>query len=97
MEGNGQKDDFLLNCRGRWPQVSRKRGGFKEQPLEADGLGTHGWAQGPWAGGFPSRVCSLVSEADRLLISVIAPQRTTCLSQAPGSIPGAGRAECWDG
>lgn len=37
VEGKGQKDGLLLNYRGRCPQVLRERGGFKEQPLEADG------------------------------------------------------------
>lgn len=58
VEGNRQKDDFLLNCR--------------EQSLEADGSGTQGGMQGPWAGGFPSRFCSLLSAADRLFISLVA-------------------------
>lgn len=49
----GLQDDFLLNCRGRYPQVSRKRDGFKEQPLEADGSGTHGECRVP---GFPLQV-----------------------------------------
>lgn len=40
VESEGQKDGFL-NCRGRCPQVLRKRGGFKEQPLEADGSEIH--------------------------------------------------------
>lgn len=43
VEGNRQKDDFLLNCR--------------EQSLEASrgvqGLTGRGRMQGPWAGGFP--------------------------------------------
>lgn len=39
VEGKGQKD-YLLNYRGRCPQVLRKRGVFKEQPLEADGSET---------------------------------------------------------
>lgn len=60
VEFNRQKDDFLLNCR--------------EQSLEADGSGTHGEGgmQDPWAGGFPSRFCSLLSEADRLFNSLVA-------------------------
>lgn len=50
MEG-AEQDEFLKSHRGRSPQVSGKRGGLREQPPEADGLGTQG-TQGLWEGGF---------------------------------------------
>lgn len=95
--GHWQKDEFFNTCRGSYPQVLRKRGGLKEQPLEADGLGTHGYTGCLGQCFFPSRAFSLVSEADRLLISVVASQRMSNLSGAQCAVPGAGKAECHGG
>lgn len=66
VEGNRQEDDFLLNCREQSLETSRG-----VQGLTGGGDGVAGM-QGPWAGGFPSRFCSLLSEADRLFISLVA-------------------------
>lgn len=82
-----EQDELREPCRERCPQVSRKRDGFRGQPLEADGLGIQ---KGPRVSGqvvFPTRTGCLVSEADRLLISVVVSQRTTSLSRALGTVP----------
>lgn len=60
-----EQDELREPCRERCPQVSRKRDGFRGQPLEADGLGIQ---KGPRVSGqvvFPTRTSCLVSEADR--------------------------------
>lgn len=87
MGVRGVQDEFCKPCRERCPQVSRKRDGFRGKPLEADGLGIQ---KGPRASGqvvFPSRTGCLVSEVDRLLISVVVSQRTSSLSRALGTVP----------
>lgn len=78
--GGTEQDEFLKTCTGRCPQVSRRRGEFREQPLEAEGLGTQKECRASGQVVSPTRTCCLVSEADRLLISVVVAQRMTILS-----------------